>query len=506
MNRRQFLGSASLAATPLPAAQASASAEHRTKAGFAERDITPSIGMEQPGGYGKSYHRSFHDPCKVRASVFADGTARVALVGLDALVVPRSVVTAARAQIRQKCGIEERFVLIGASHSHSSGPVGMVMPGEYDHASPFVQKLAYEHSSMADAGYLLRVQTEIVNAVCAADAARVEADCGFGSGTESQVAYNRRFRMKNGLTYTHPGQGNPDIVETAGPIDPEVGVIGAWNKNGKLLGCVVNYACHATTSPGGISANWIYYLEKMIRGAFGQDTVVVFVQGFCGDITQVNNLSPYAPPTGDQYARLVGGRVAAEAVKVLLAATPGAAAPVQAGVTVLRIPRRPPSPERVRRSLEIAKQDPKEAGLTEWLFAKEIVMLDALMAKEKNVECEVQALQVGPTVFVAAPGEMFCQFGLDIKKGSRFRFTYPVELANGIVGYIPTEEALGKNGGGYETRLTSYSNLAPSAGRQMVQAGLALVRALTPGPVPEPPKPRTFREPWSYGNVPPELS
>src|SRR4029450_13243413 len=94
------------------------------RSGFAERDITPDLGMEVPGGYGKAFAKRIHDPCKVRASVFDDGTQAVALVGLDALVVPRSVVIEARARIAQQTGLKPEAIMIGASHSHSSGPGG----------------------------------------------------------------------------------------------------------------------------------------------------------------------------------------------------------------------------------------------------------------------------------------------------------------------------------------------------------------------------------------------
>jgi len=475
------------------------------KAGLAERDITPKPGMERPGGYGKSFHQEpAHDPCKVRAAVFDDGTTRVALVGTDTLMVPAPLVRAVREAVQKQCGIAPQAVLVGASHTHSGGPTGMIQPGEFGQASPLVRRLAYEMSSCADAAYLAAVREALVAAIVEANARRADVRVCVGKGSEDKVAFNRRQRMRNGLSFSHAGKGNPDILGFAGPTDPEVGVVGAWGTQGRFLGCVVNFACHGTTGLAGTSADWIYYLERTLRGVMGNEAIVVFLNGACGDVTQVNNLSPYAGEFGERSARLVGQRVGAEALKVLATAEPGEVGPVAARADVLRIPRRRPAPARLARCLALAERGPGCCGATEWTFAKEIVLLDALLQREPVADVEVQAVQLGPAVFLANPAELFCQLGLDMKAGSPFPFTFPVELANACVGYVPTEEAFGPHGGGYETRLTAYSNLEVAAGRRIVEAAVRLARALTPGAVPEPPKAPPFTKGWEYGTVPPE--
>jgi len=495
-------GIAGMASAAEPAAGTSPPA---FQAGFAERDITPAIGSEAPGGYGKAYHRTLHDPCKVRAAVFTSGSSRVALVGLDAIAVHRRTVDAVRREIHQRTGIPAEAILLGASHSHSSGPLAGVMPGEYDHASDLVKKLAYQESTCADPRYLERVEKAIVEAIVEADARKVDARAGVGRGREDQVAFNRRFRMRSGLTVTHPGQNNPDIIEPAGPADPEVGVLGAWDARGKFLGCVVNFACHATTSPGGISANYVYYLEKVLQGYYGKDAVVVFLNGNSGDVTQVDNRAPLAPRGPERWAEFVGGRLGAEALKVLLTLDTGPLTPVAHATRTLSLRRRPPDPERVKACLAIVSGDRTKADHTTWTFAKEIVMLDAILAREPVAQAEVQAVQVGPVVLLSSPAEFFCEFGLTWKSKSGFPFTFPVSLANGCVGYVPTEESFGPRGGGYETRLTSYSNLQPDAGTRLTDAGLDLAHTLRPGAVPSRPAAPPFQGgPWTYGDVPPE--
>lgn len=475
------------------------------KAGFTDRDITPDVGMEVPGGYGKSFSKRIHDPCKARIAVLDDGVKRVALVGLDSLVVPRPLVLEVRARVHEKCGIPEDSIMIGASHSHSSGPVGMVLPGEYDGASDLVKDLAYNKSSEADAGYLARVRDAIVDGIVAADTARAEVTLSFGTGTEDTVAFNRRIRMKNGLSFSHPGKGNPDNVEYAGPTDPQVGVIAAWTPDGKLAGCIVNYCCHGTAAGPWISANWIYYMEKAIQGFYGTDAKVVYLQGACGDVTQVDNLDPQANPDGDAWSQLVGGRVGAEAVKVMVGMSQTRTNEVKLDVQdkVLKIPRRVPSPEHLQEARETIAGDPKNPA---WVWAKETLMLEWLIHTAPVVDAEVQVIQVGPVACISVPAEYFCQYGLDWKARSNFPITFPVELANGIVGYVPTFSSFGPHGGGYETRLTAYSNLDITAGNQFRDAGLELAWRMTAQPLPIIPLAPPFKgSGWLYGNQPPQL-
>ena len=58
------------------------------------------------------------------------------------------------------------------------------------------------------------------------------------------AGYNRRVLYRNGLAKCHGSFKDPAALMFEGPVDPEVAVLAARDKNGKLLGSIVNFACH----------------------------------------------------------------------------------------------------------------------------------------------------------------------------------------------------------------------------------------------------------------------
>src|SRR5690348_1018425 len=123
--------------------------------GFHVADITPALGMEAPGGYGKAYIRQIHDPLKVRASVFDDGKTTLALIGIDTCEFQTPQIMARiRAETEQLCGIPGAYLLMAASHTHSGGPLLGWLPEEVADAPEPIRDLFLKHSTSVDPLYL----------------------------------------------------------------------------------------------------------------------------------------------------------------------------------------------------------------------------------------------------------------------------------------------------------------------------------------------------------------
>ncbi len=475
------------------------------KVGFAKVNITPPLGSEVPGGFGKSFSQDIHDHLHVKAGVFENGGVRVALVGIDALSLKASTVRAGRKIAQDMTGIPPDHIMVAATHTHEGGPTVDWAGDIEDYSnSPnygLVKKLL-DTATAADKKYLSFLSHQLGSAIALADKHKVEAKCSVGFGRESSVSFNRRFKMKNGRQMTHPGKGNPDIIGPAGPIDPDVGVLSAWSLDGRFLGCIVNFACHGTTGPPGTSADWPYYLDITVRSVMGKDSTVVFMNGACGDVTQVDNQSMRELEFGEKWTRRVGQKVGAEALKVIADAEPGDLQPLGAAQTTINLETRKVPPERLRRAYELIESDLKSDY--RWYFARDVILLNERNKFEPSVSCEIQAIQIGPAVFVSSPAELFCQLGLEIKSASHFPYTFVIELANGCIGYVPTEDAMGPQGGGYEARMGMHSKLVPSAGKRIVEASIELIRKFSPGNKPEEKKVAEKGRPWNFGEVGPE--
>ncbi|MCX7967978.1 MAG: neutral/alkaline non-lysosomal ceramidase N-terminal domain-containing protein [Armatimonadetes bacterium] len=453
------------------------------KVGFAQSDITPPVGAVIPGDFRKRISTGIHDPLHATACVISEEKTTVAIVSVDALSVKRSLVESARNLAQSRCGIPAQNILIAATHTHCGGPIANAFECE------------------ADEDYCSFVVEKIAEAIVKAWENKGDAEVGIAVGHENRIAFNRRFVMKNGRHQTHPGKGNPDIVRPAGPTDPDVKVIAFKSKDGKMLGSIVNFACHCTVMGGTeFSADYPFYLSETLRKEFGEHCLTVFLQGASGDVTQVANTLPREPEFGEKWAWRIGTRLGGEVIKTVALMDFVDTAPLQIAQSHVRLARRH-VPEKM---LEEAKLVLSDDGVpdVERIYAREIVLLAEELKKQPFVEAETQVIAIGRSAIVAIPGELFCQFGLDIKRASPFPTTLIATCANGMVGYLPTPDAF--KGGGYEVRLARSSQLMPDAGDQLVGEALQLLQSLWVPP--SPPQPQVRTPAWDVGASPPELT
>jgi hypothetical protein len=282
--------------------------------------------------------------------------------------------------------------------------------------------------------------------------------------------------MKDGTVRMNPGVLNPDVVEPVGPTDPQFVLMVLLDAaRGTPVACVGNYALHYVGGMGGstsVSADYFALMEQVLNRESGRAFPVLWLNGCCGDVNNVDVMSPRPtmPPGGKtrQVAEELGHKVMA--VWDGLSFTD--CAPLDATLEAVPVRRRTITDRELEEARAYLAGHSDETD-REWLYAREKTLLAEWPETEPG---PAQAIRIGDLGIATLPGEIFCQFGLDIKAASPFENTMVVELANGYVGYVPTVE--GFDEGGYETWTARSSRLAPEAGPAMAHRASELLSCL----------------------------
>lgn len=426
------------------------------QAGFARIDITPPVGCCLQGHFVRIVSTGVRDPLYAQAVVFDDGSTRAAIVSCDIIGVSADTVADARALIEQRCGIAGSNVVICATHTHT-GPM-------------FRDWSNIGDRNEVDHDYLAALPNRIASAVSEAVRLAKPTRLCCRSGEEHDVSFGRRYLRQDGSVISIPPLGDPTLVKALTPIDPEVAVVAFGEDDEHLHGLLVNFTLHLDTMDGTlISADFPGAMRDLLRRAHG-GIGFLYTSGAMGNINHWKCLSPPRWKGYYECARRTGTILGGEVIKTV-ARMDGFRNDVTVKVArrVIDLPLKSHDPARVEVARQIVQREPLN-------FREVIEVLGILRAAQiggDTCRAEIMAMRLGDIAFAMVPGELFVEFGLQIKKQSPFSKTLIIELANDYIGYIGTAAAYDE--GGYET---VSSALAQGAGEQLTDELLQLLASL----------------------------
>ena len=418
----------------------------QVKVGVGQTDITPPLGTPLRGYYYERLATDVHDPLYAKAMVLESGDQTLVIIITDLVDIAPNGFKEARARIAQDFEIPAANIIISATHTHT-GPE--IVPA-YD---AMVANKVYDAARIARQ----KMQPAVIKS---------------GVGKEENVSFYRRFMMKDGTVKFNPGPLNPDIVRPMGPTDPDVGILYVETPDGTPIGVLVNFAMHLDTVGGTkISADFPAFISQVLKKQLGDDTMVMFGLGTCGNINHFNVKSPETLK-GFERTERIGYALAASVIRELPALEHNeiTALEVAHEELALKIPEYTEQ-EVAEAEINAQKESDHESSTPEIREAMKILRID--QRNGELLEAEVQAFGLGDVGIVALPGEIFVELGLDIKKKSPFKHTFILTLSNHSIGYVPTREAFPQ--GAYEVEV---SQIAPGEGERLAASAVALLQKI----------------------------
>ncbi len=425
--------------------------------GFAQVNANPPLGIKMAGYYIQRNAKGFLDDIQVKSLVLVCGEKKIALISIDLCSISESVYKPWLEKLEAETGISEENVFLSATHTHTSS---------------FVLKSGTPEEEVVIENYVAFLGSRVVDAVKLALADVKAARMGYIVGyAPERVAYIRRYKMKDGTTFTCPPIDDPNIDYPIGELDQRVNVLRFDRENAESI-VLVNYGLHADTTNGEmLSADWPGWMARTLDKAL-DGVKCIFFAGAEGDVGSTN----VHPKDGDMndteisfdnemkspgMARFVGRALAGTVLQVYDKVKYVDVDSIDIAQKHVMVPSNMPKPEdmplaRKYKELHESGRDdliPYEAMQLTTVVA-EAVRMCKLENGPESYDIRLTGVRIGPVALLGTPGEPFTEIGVKIKEAEGWELILPCAQTNGNMGYFPVQSAYDE--GGYEARSSSF--------------------------------------------------
>jgi len=393
------------------------------RAGTAKEKITPERPMWMSGYASRTAPAEGTElDLWGKALVLEDAQGeRAALVTLDIVGLDRDLSQSICAELKSRFGLDRRQIAICTSHTHSGPVVGRTLISMY--SLDDVQK-----QLVAD--YTADLEQRIIKLVGTAIERLAPVQVAWGSG-HSSIAVNRRTNVEMNV----PELRAKGLLK--GPVDHDVPVLSIRDGEGKLLGIVFGYACHATVLPfNKWSGDYPGYAQRELEQRHPEATALFFA-GCGGD---QNPLPRREVRLAEEYGRSLAASVDA-VLAAPMQAIDGPLSTKYAEVD-LALDRLPTREELVQQSESKDRYVGQRAKML-------LTQVDTGKPLAPSYPYPVEFWKLGPALtWVFLGGEVVVDYSLRIKRELGKDHTWVAAYANDVMAYIPSLRVLKE--GGYE--------------------------------------------------------
>ena len=423
-------------------------------AGFGLSEITPLVGTPMNGYIKKRYVTGVNDPLFARALALSDGTTNAMIIVLDLLRIGEEELSAIRSKISNDMPVQPENIWVLCTHTHTGPSVVATFetPKADDYAAELPGKV-----------YLAAHTAWLDLAPCEASFARQEV---------SGIAFERRYRMKDGSVRTNPGCGNSDIVEPMRNPETPLTLVTFERDATRLPIVLASFPCHADVVGGTIaSADYPGHLCNDLTHELPGHPETIFLRGPAGDINHIDVNSTEATK-GQEHAHKMAQVLTKTAVGMWETRKPVEGDQLSVKRMQITVDRRPVDAAEVRAAKnQISRVPGHDMEMDDAsIWGREVVLLSEM---PEQLDMEVCVLQFGDFALVALQGEIFSALSEEIKNTSPAAKTLVTDCAGGRLGYVLTKDQYEMQG--YEERPARSSPYAPGTGEAMVAAAQELL-------------------------------